>query len=103
MVTAMAITGIWFAKADAEWYLYVVAAIVANAYIEIAMVHNDIIDLEIDTINAPERPLPSGRVSMREAKIFLVVLFVIGTTAGLLLWIIEAIIIMVSTLVLSLL
>lgn len=103
MVTAMAIAGIWFAKPNAEWYLYIVATIVANAYIGIAMVHNDIIDLDIDTINAPERPLPSGRVSMREAKIFLLVLFVIGTVAGLLLWVIEAIIIMVSTLVLSLL
>lgn len=103
MVTAMAIAGIWFAKSDADWYLYLIAVIVANTYIGIAMVHNDIIDLEIDRINAPGRPIPSGRVSMREAQIFLLVLFLVGTTAGLILWVVEAFIIMFSTLVLSLL
>ena len=39
----MAITGIWFASADAEWWKYAIAIIVANAYIGIAMVHNDIV------------------------------------------------------------
>lgn len=103
MVTAMAVTGIWFASSSAEWWMYVLAIIVANAYIGIAMVHNDIIDLEIDRINAPHRPLPSGKVTMREAKIYAIVLFIVGTAAGLSMGAIESIIIMLISLVLSLL
>ena len=32
-----------------------------------SMVLNDIVDVEIDRVNAPQRPLPSGRLSVREA------------------------------------
>ncbi|OLS18845.1 MAG: Digeranylgeranylglyceryl phosphate synthase [Candidatus Heimdallarchaeota archaeon LC_2] len=103
MVTAMAVTGIWFASDNTEWWLYVLAIIVANAYIGIAMVHNDIIDLDIDKINAPHRALPSGKVSLKQAKIYAIVLFIIGTIAGLGVGSLEAIIIMSITLILSLL
>lgn len=103
MVTAMALTGIWFASDEADWWLYILAIIVANAYIGIAMVHNDIIDLEIDRINAPHRALPSGKVTLREAKIYAITLFVIGTIAGLWVGSVEAITIMLITLILSLL
>lgn len=34
-----------------------------------AMISNDYFDLEVDRINHPERPLPSGRVSVREAAV----------------------------------
>lgn len=40
---------------------------------------NDICDVEIDRINAPERPLPSGRVGMREAEVLTVVLFIVAS------------------------
>jgi len=103
MVTAMAVAGIWFASDSAKWWMYVLAIVVANAYIGIAMVHNDIIDLEIDRINAPHRPLPAGKVSLREAKVYVIVLFIIGTTAGLWMRAIESIIIMLISLILSLL
>ena len=32
-----------------------------------AMVLNDIADVEVDRVNAPDRPIPSGRLSVREA------------------------------------
>jgi len=32
-----------------------------------ALILNDVFDLEVDRVNAPERPLPSGAVSTREA------------------------------------
>ncbi|KKK47750.1 hypothetical protein LCGC14_3152020, partial [marine sediment metagenome] len=67
------------------------------------MVHNDIIDLDIDKINAPHRALPSGKVSLKQAKIYAIVLFIIGTIAGLGVGSLEAIIIMSITLILSLL
>lgn len=34
-----------------------------------SMVINDIYDLEIDKINRPKRPIPSGRVNIRQAKV----------------------------------
>lgn len=39
---------------------------------------NQIADLEIDRINKPERPLPSGRVSLREAWVATVVLYALA-------------------------
>lgn len=35
-----------------------------------ALVFNDIFDLEIDRINAPRRPLPSGLITIRQALLF---------------------------------
>jgi len=43
-----------------------------------AMVVNDIIDIEIDKINAPQRALPSGAISIKNAKIYATVLFAVG-------------------------
>ncbi len=34
-----------------------------------AMISNDAFDLEVDRVNHPERPLPSGRVSVREVAV----------------------------------
>ena len=41
---------------------------------------NDYFDLEIDRINKPERPLPSGRISKKEALIFAVVNYAAANT-----------------------
>jgi geranylgeranylglycerol-phosphate geranylgeranyltransferase len=42
------------------------------------MAVNDILDIEIDAINNPARPIPSGRVSKTEAAAFAAVTLVIG-------------------------
>ncbi|MGI0090204.1 MAG: geranylgeranylglycerol-phosphate geranylgeranyltransferase [Nitrososphaerales archaeon] len=47
-----------------------------------SMVSNDIYDLEVDRINQPARPLPSGAVSPRQAGIFCVSLLVAGLAAS---------------------
>jgi geranylgeranylglycerol-phosphate geranylgeranyltransferase len=39
---------------------------------------NDFYDLEIDRINRPKRPLPSGRISPTHAHVFSIVLFILG-------------------------
>ncbi|MCY3411357.1 MAG: geranylgeranylglycerol-phosphate geranylgeranyltransferase [Candidatus Heimdallarchaeota archaeon] len=102
MVSMMAVSGIWFAAGfQIEWWKYPLAVIVAVTYIGIAMVHNDIIDLEIDKINAPERPIPSGNITIKQAKIYTVILFIIGTSAGVFMQI-ESIVLMALSLVLSL-
>lgn len=43
-----------------------------------SMVSNDIYDVQIDKINQPERPLPSGLVAMGDAKAFALVLLSLG-------------------------
>lgn len=40
---------------------------------------NDFFDIKIDSINRPERPIPSGRVSAKEALYFSYLLFALGT------------------------
>src|SRR5229473_568544 len=52
------------------------------------MIANDIYDVEIDKINSPQRPLPSGTVKTRDAVVLAVALSVaaIGFSALLGLW-----------------
>ncbi|AKB27571.1 (S)-2,3-di-O-geranylgeranylglyceryl phosphate synthase [Methanosarcina siciliae T4/M] len=40
---------------------------------------NDYFDIKIDSINRPERPIPSGRVQAKEALYFSYLLFTLGT------------------------
>jgi geranylgeranylglycerol-phosphate geranylgeranyltransferase len=43
-----------------------------------SMVVNDIFDRDIDTVNEPARPIPSGAVSVRQAQLFAGVLAFVG-------------------------
>jgi geranylgeranylglycerol-phosphate geranylgeranyltransferase len=43
-----------------------------------SMVVNDVVDREIDAVNEPKRPIPSGAVSVFQAKVFALVLGVLG-------------------------
>lgn len=45
-----------------------------------SMAINDIYDIDIDKINRPERPLPSGLITLNEAKIFSMLLLLIGVS-----------------------
>ena len=45
---------------------------------------NDVFDIEIDKINAPHRPLPSGLMTVSQAKRFSIILFLIGIITPLL-------------------
>jgi len=47
-----------------------------------SMVINDIIDREVDKVNAPFRPIPSGIVSLRAAAIYGVILGLIGLSSS---------------------
>ena len=42
------------------------------------MIINDIYDIEIDKINRPERPLPMGEISVKEAKYYYIIILAIG-------------------------
>lgn len=43
---------------------------------------NDVYDLEIDRINRPRRPLPSGVITSREAFAFSIIFFLLGLTSS---------------------
>lgn len=43
---------------------------------------NDYFDYKIDAINKPERPIPSGRISLKNAKIYSILLFVLAIFIG---------------------
>lgn len=42
------------------------------------MIINDIFDIEVDKINVPNRPLPSGRISVKNATIYSCTLLLLG-------------------------
>lgn len=46
----------------------------ASLLLASTMVLNDIQDIEIDKVNSPERPIPSGKVGIREAYVLSVIL-----------------------------
>lgn len=59
----------WVAGAP-SWIPVITAAVVVLLITVSTNAWNDYIDIEIDKINKPERPLPSGQVSPREALVF---------------------------------
>ncbi|MCK4812964.1 MAG: geranylgeranylglycerol-phosphate geranylgeranyltransferase [Candidatus Marinimicrobia bacterium] len=44
--------------------------------------YNDICDIEIDKINKPKRPLPSGLISPEGARGFMIIVLILGNLAG---------------------
>jgi len=51
-------------------------------YTAFAMVTNDIVDIDIDRVNEPSRPIPSGKLKEEEAMLFSVAILVAGVVAG---------------------
>jgi geranylgeranylglycerol-phosphate geranylgeranyltransferase len=61
--------------------LFIVLVLTSLSYIFIAAagnVINDIYDLEVDKVNRPDRPLPSGQMTVRQAKAWTVILVLFG-------------------------
>jgi len=46
------------------------------------MVLNDVFDIEVDRVDRPERPIPSGRVSLKTATILGFLFLILGVVAG---------------------
>ncbi|HCK10438.1 MAG TPA: hypothetical protein DHW45_11230 [Candidatus Latescibacteria bacterium] len=69
--------GGWLAVANLSpllWLASLSAALIAAA----GYVQNDLVDIEIDRINHPDRPLPRGTVSGRFARTFSAIAYTIG-------------------------
>lgn len=63
---------------DDVWVLLLYGFLVGFFLTGGSMVVNDVVDLEIDAVNEPARPIPSGAVSVLQAKVFAAVLGVLG-------------------------
>ena len=58
---------------------------------------NDYYDYKIDEINRPDRPIPSGRVSPKNAKIYALFLFALATIIGYFIGILSGTIVLISS------
>ena len=81
LITMCAIVGIMVDNAVqsfAHWPSLIMIFIGGWALSAAAMVLNDYFDVEIDRINVPDRPIPSGQIKEKHALIFGIILVVIG-------------------------
>jgi 4-hydroxybenzoate polyprenyltransferase len=81
--TAMAdiAMGFWFTHATvsgADWIVFALLLIASSCLYTAGMVLNDVYDLEIDRRERPQRPLPSGRIDARFAKVLGLSLLIAG-------------------------
>jgi len=66
-------------------YLYIILAILSTfLFSSAANVLNDYLDIETDSLNHPDRPLPSKEISLKTAKYLFVSFFILGGLAILL-------------------
>jgi geranylgeranylglycerol-phosphate geranylgeranyltransferase len=63
---------------------------------------NDYVDHKIDAINKPERPIPSGRISLNAAATYSITLFIIATFMAFAIGIIPGIIVILSAILMFL-
>lgn len=79
LMTAVAVAlGTFLAGGTPDWGLVLLAMIAAALIGAAGNVFNDVIDLEIDRLNRPDRPLPNARLSRAWAIIFGIVLATAG-------------------------
>lgn len=65
-----------------DWLQVILGALAAAIIAAGGNVHNDVLDIEVDKINRPERPLPQGLLSKRAASNFSAMLLTIGIFIG---------------------
>jgi len=65
----------YFIVKNENYYEVVFVSLSIFFLVAFANTHNDIADVVIDRINRPDRPLPSNRISIKNAYIFLAALF----------------------------
>ncbi len=83
-----------------DWLAVGLGALAAAAIAAGGNVHNDIIDVEVDKINRPDRPLPRGEISLRAASNLSALLFLSGIFIGFLIGQIPSLITLTAALML---
>ncbi len=74
--------GAFYHSENSNIYPTIFAAISAFLIAAAGYVINDFFDIPIDSINRPDRVLPSGKISPKSAYIFAIMLFILGITAS---------------------
>jgi len=64
-----------------RWWQVLLAIFIVWTYTGAGNTLNDYYDREIDRINRPQRPIPAGLISPRQALIYAMILFGVGTLA----------------------
>jgi len=77
-VVSNAIAGAVLASTAAEVGTVAVVAVAMALFYTAGMILNDVLDFEVDRVQRPERPLPSGAVSRQAAIAAVAALFAIG-------------------------
>lgn len=100
---AAAILAAYFATgALPEFLPFVLATIGGFCAITSAYTFNDVIDVDIDSINVPDRPLPSQEVTQRSAFLFAILLGLISTACAIYLNLEAVVILIIATAVITL-
>ena len=74
---ASVILGYWLAVSSVDTMAFL-AALSAALISAAGYIHNDIVDLDVDRVSHPDRPLPSGRVTNGTAALVTTLLAVVG-------------------------
>lgn len=83
LITALSVgVGLWTANAPPTWELGLLATLSAALINGAGNVFNDLTDIDIDRINRPDRPLPSGRISPFIAGVQTLALTLTGCLLG---------------------
>ena len=77
-VVSNAVAGAVLASTSADVATVVLVAVAMALFYTAGMVLNDLLDEEVDRVERPERPLPSGAVSRSAALVAVIALFVVG-------------------------
>ncbi|MDD3986035.1 MAG: UbiA family prenyltransferase [Methanobacterium sp.] len=79
-----------------------IACLIVFLFTGAGNVINDYVDHKIDAINKPERPIPSGRISLKTAAIYSIVLFIISIIMAFIIGPIPGIIVILSAILMFL-
>lgn len=80
----------------------IVACVIVFIFTGAGNAINDYFDHKIDAINKPERPIPSGRISLKTALIYSVSLFVLSSIMAFIIGIIPGLIVVLSAILMYL-
>ena len=97
MIGFAVIVGAFVSKPSSIPWLQLVLGFFTGFFVcAYSMSVNDVYDLEVDRVNRPDRPIPSGRISVRQASTFSLATLVVGLACALLSFVPFAVVIAVA-------
>ncbi len=60
------------------WHIAALVAVGISLFYVAGMALNDVLDVEVDRLERPGRPIPSGRVSRQSASVFVIAMLALG-------------------------